>query len=217
MKSQFRNVYWHKCTGKWMAKVNFNHVQNHLGIFTSEHDASDAVTAFKVKNAIEIDPNADILTRVKYLSGYLVWRENGAQHLMGDVVGSAVGSSGYVTLRQGSKKLYLHRLVWQLLNGEIPADMQIDHIDGNRSNNSIENLRLVTRTGNMKNTKLRFTNKTGVPGVSKLSTGRYRALVQDGGKTVRLGHFHSLEAATAARTEAAKTLGYHANHGRKTS
>jgi HNH endonuclease len=215
VKSKFLNVYWHKCSGKWMAKVNFNRAQHHLGIFSSEHDASDAVTEFKVANAIELDPGADILTRVEYICGHLVWRENGAQHWKGNVVGSSVGSSGYMTFRQGSKKLYLHRLVWQLFNGEIPADREIDHINGNRSDNTIENLRLVTRLENNKNVKLRGANKTGVTGVSKNNIGRYVARIREGGKTIELGHFHSLEAATAARTEAAKTFGYHANHGRR--
>jgi len=62
-------------------------------------------------------------------------------------------SSGYyqVTLNLNStrKKFYIHRLLYIHFVGDIPKGYEIDHIDSNKSNNAIDNLRLVTRKENM--------------------------------------------------------------------
>jgi len=51
------------------------------------------------------------------------------------------------------KNIYLHRVIYALANGPIPAGLYIDHIDGNKSNNLLSNLRLVTHQENLFNTK----------------------------------------------------------------
>ena len=56
--------------------------------------------------------------------------------------------NGYLRL---NSIISIHRLVWETFNGEIPEGMVIDHIDGNRSNNALSNLRLVTQSENMSN------------------------------------------------------------------
>lgn len=56
--------------------------------------------------------------------------------------------NGYLRL---NSIISIHRLVWETFKGEIPEGMVIDHIDGNRSNNSLSNLRLVTQSENMDN------------------------------------------------------------------
>ena len=48
-------------------------------------------------------------------------------------------------------EVLLHRLVWETFNGEIPSGMEIDHIDTNKENNSLNNLRCVTAKENMNN------------------------------------------------------------------
>lgn len=58
----------------------------------------------------------------------------------------------------------LHRVIWEAFNGEIPDDMVIDHIDGNRSNNNLSNLRLVSQSVNMDNAQ-----KNGHKGQVKIS------------------------------------------------
>lgn len=57
------------------------------------------------------------------------------------------------------------QLVWILAGNEIPDGMEIDHIDGNRRNNHISNLRLVTRAINNRNRKKRSDNTSGVTGI----------------------------------------------------
>lgn len=62
------------------------------------------------------------------------------------------------------------RIVWELLNGPIPAGMVVDHEDGNPLNNLHSNLRIVTQKINSRNQKIPKSNKSGVMGVSKSST-----------------------------------------------
>ena len=81
--------------------------------------------------------------------------------------------AGYYSERNDSwyvrinRKCYLlHRVVYLLENGEIPDDLEVDHIDRNRSNNRKDNLRVVTHATNMRNTSLQINNKSGVTGVN---------------------------------------------------
>ena len=59
--------------------------------------------------------------------------------------------NGYLRL---NSIISIHRLVWETFNGEIPEGMVIDHIDGNRSNNKLSNLRLVSQSENMNNAQV---------------------------------------------------------------
>jgi hypothetical protein len=64
-------------------------------------------------------------------------------------VGS-LSSKGYVHLRVGDSFFYAHRLIWEYVHGPIPVGMSIDHINGNRADNRISNLRLVTHQENIR-------------------------------------------------------------------
>jgi len=61
-----------------------------------------------------------------------------------------IRKDGYVQSSLGHSKFYIHRLVYSVYGGPIPNDMVIDHIDGNKQNNNIKNLRLVTQSENLK-------------------------------------------------------------------
>ena len=117
-----------------------------------------------------------------------------------------VGFKGRLTL--------IHRIVWCLNYGEWPQG-QIDHIDGNPSNNSLINLRLATNQENCKNQKVRITNKSGVTGVRLHSNNKYVAYIKNlFGDQEHLGYFFSLEKAIQARKQKEEEYGYHINHGR---
>jgi hypothetical protein len=85
----------------------------------------------------------------------------------GDVAGG-MGNSGYYQVRVSGRLTLVHRVIWELLNGEIPDGMFIDHIDQNKLNNDIQNLRLVTKASNNRNQKLRVDSSSGVVGVNRL-------------------------------------------------
>lgn len=107
-----------------------------------------------------------------------------------------------------------HRVAWAYVHGEWPAD-EVDHINGDRQDNRICNLRVVTKQENMRNQKRRYDNRSGVTGVDfREKTGSWRARIRAGGKLKALGHFDTWEAAVAARKAAERQFGYHENHGR---
>jgi len=96
-----------------------------------------------------------------------------------------LGDTGYISKRNGkeywrlkfkNKTVMIHRIIWTLVNGEIPDNYIIDHIDGNGLNNKIENLRLITKSLNCRNKTISKKNKSGVNGIY-LMDNRYRAIV----------------------------------------
>ena len=85
----------------------------------------------------------------------------------GDIAGGleTAGFHGYSTLSYKYKKWRIQNIVWILHTKRFDIDMFIDHVDGDRSNNNISNLREVTRAVNNRNHKKQSNNKTGVTGV----------------------------------------------------
>lgn len=88
------------------------------------------------------------------------------RHLATDEAGTKL-STGYYSVSLNGKNYFAHRVVWALINGDIDKEI-IDHKDKNRSNNKIENLRVVTSSVNGKNSSLKRHNKTGFIGVTFL-------------------------------------------------
>lgn len=92
-----------------------------------------------------------------------------------------------------------HRVAWLLHYGEWPAGV-VDHIDGDPSNNKIENLRIVTQQQNVWNSKKRYNNTSGTTGVLwRKKERKWYASLRVSGQTISLGFFDNKEAAIAAR------------------
>ena len=104
-----------------------------------------------------------------------------------------------------------HRVVWAVCFGEWPKN-EIDHINGDKLDNRLENLRDVTRGQNSRNLKLGKSNKSGCVGVFWCKT--HRRWIATIGRNARLGYFKNFKDAVAARKEAEITHGYHPNYGR---
>ena len=101
-----------------------------------------------------------------YHDGNLVWKEDrGSQKCKGQIAGS--NHDGYVRLHVSALggRVFVHNIIWEMFHGKIPSGLVIDHIDGDRANNCIENLRIVSRADNGKNMKLRKDNKSGIKNV----------------------------------------------------
>ena len=108
-------------------------------------------------------------------------------------------STGYKYRRLQGVFLREHRVVWEEHNGPIPEGMQIDHINGDKQDNRIENLRLATNQQNSCNRKGANSNsKSGVRGVQQLPSGSYRVRVGNS----HLGTFKDLELAELVAEEA---------------
>lgn len=72
----------------------------------------------------------------------------------------------YSFVSYNKKQYAVHRIVWELFNGKIPKDMQIDHLDGDSKNNLISNLLCKSIKANGQNKGINRNNRTGVKGVS---------------------------------------------------
>lgn len=143
----------------------------------------------------------------------LVWNVSRKGAKFGQVAGSMSGD-GYWQVWFNGTNWKAHRLLWIFRNGPIPEGHYIDHIDGCRTNNSAENLRLCSPAQNMGNLKNRRSNKTGVKGVHQNAAGKFVAAMRILGRSTHLGTFDTLEEASA-RVEAVRALvhGEFSNHG----
>jgi len=98
-----------------------------------------------------------------YKDGNLI-RKIGRVNEIGAVAGCIHKGTGYVHIKIKAKAFKAHRLIFLYHHGFLP-DL-VDHIDGDKTNNKIENLRLATKQENCRNQKVRSTNNSGVKGVS---------------------------------------------------
>jgi hypothetical protein len=120
--------------------------------------------------------------------------------------GSNIGG-GYVRLRFGGEGIAAHRAAFLVTHGSIPDGMDIDHVNGDPSDNRIANLRPLSRSENNQNRLVAAkSNKLGVLGVYRKRNG-YRAEIMVNGKSRCLGTFTTVKDAEAAY-RAAK-LKYH--------
>ncbi len=105
---------------------------------------------------------------------------------------------GYLHAKINGSQYKIHRLFWVWWYGLEP--LIIDHIDRDRSNNRIVNLRSVTPRQNTHNSKIRITNKTGYKGVESLANG-WRATTCLYGNKIHLGIYYTKEEAAEAIKE----------------
>ena len=105
-----------------------------------------------------------------------------------------------------------HRVAWAIATGEWPQHT-IDHINGDKLDNRLANLRDVPHAVNCKNTPLRINSASGNLGVNQFR-GKWRAYISIDGRPKHLGLFDSKEDAIVARQRAEIENGYHENHAR---
>ena len=144
----------------------------------------------------------EIKSLFRYKDGHLYWLEKGNGRKKDLSVGSK-GTRGYIGVEVNHKPFRVHRLVWTMFNGEIPKDMEIDHINRITNDNRIENLRLVSHQQNMKNQNKRKNNTSGLTGVRFY---RNKWCVEIGNRYI--GSFASKYLAIQARFIAERQHGY---------
>lgn len=144
-------------------------------------------------------------------TGDLRWRVARSRSAAGSIAGS-VDHEGYVIVGFQGKRYRAHRIILAMVTGEFPD--QVDHIDGNRSNNRLENLRAVSNQQNARNQKIRKNNRSGVMGVCwHKGVSKWVSHIRVDGKAKYLGSFDSIQEAANVRKVAEDLFGFHKNHG----
>jgi hypothetical protein len=148
-----------------------------------------------------------------YRDGELYWRvkpSNRVRIHIGQKAGT-LNIRGYFSTKINRKLYFNHRLIFLMHYGYLPD--YLDHIDGNRVNNKVENLREATLSQNQHNRKLSKNNTSGVKGVS-WQKNKWRVQIRLNDKLKSFGSYDDLELAELVAQEArTKYHGSFTNHG----
>ncbi len=156
--------------------------------------ARPELTAEQLRSILDYDQETGIFT----------WKVRAANRVKaGDAAGS-LGGDGYLQISVQSRRYQAHRLAWLHFHGVWPED-QLDHINRNKTDNRLVNLRDVTQKQNMQNRSKPSNNTSGHPGVSwNKRLSKWQAKIEHNRKQIHLGYFSILEEAVAARKAAEK-------------
>jgi len=136
-------------------------------------------------------------------SGLFVRKIRTFRHKAGEIAGTLL-DEGYIQIGIDGNQYRAHRLAFFYMTGSWPT-LEIDHINGIRSDNSWANLREATRVQNCQNRGISKGNTSGYKGVSFISTtGTYQARIRVNGKGVYLGRYKSAEEAAEVYKQAAE-------------
>jgi len=143
--------------------------------------------------------------------GILYWKERPLHHFknerimkgtntqFGGRIAGRLDKAGYYRIRLKGSTPAAHRIIWKLIYGEDPKCF-IDHINGIRDDNRIENLRdIPIGSNNINLNALKIDNSTGYTGVSKVKNGKYRSYTNVDGKHKCIGLYNTPEEAALAR------------------
>lgn len=126
---------------------------------------------------------------------------------------TATNRQGYKCGAVNGGQFKAHRIIWVIAYGSEPNG-QIDHIDGDRVNNRLSNLRDVSNKENSRSAAIPKNNTSGFMGVSKGPKDNFRAQIKVDGRQRFLGHWPTAEAAHEAYIQARNHFGFSSRHGR---
>lgn len=149
-------------------------------------------------------------------TGYIFWKERPREHFK-----TVRGWRTFISQRSGSRagsitshgyyevmKLYVHRVIYILNHGYNPESF-LDHIDRDKTNNRIENLREASQSCNMRNSKIFSNNTSGITGVMwDKSRGKWVARIRVQYKQLHIGRYSDFNDAVCARLAAEQCLGW---------
>jgi hypothetical protein len=156
---------------------------------------SQTLTADRMRELLHYDPE----------TGIFRYNVSKGPARRGDVAGT-IGNHGYVQIRVRGKKQLAHRLAWLYVHGVWPAEL-LDHINRDKTDNRIANLRECDQTHNMQNKAIYKSNSSGCIGVTWLrSEGKWLARITANKRRRVLGLFTEFADAVAARRRAESLL-----------
>jgi len=154
------------------------------------------ITQSELKRLLDYNPS----------NGVFTWKARRCGVRVGKRAGTISAVNGYERIGVKESHHLSHRLAWLYVHGYWPT-AEIDHVDRNRTNNRIDNLREATRSENQQNKPVYRNSKTGVKGVNWHKQHRkYIASIQIKKTRKFLGLFGTISEAAAARRVAAEQL-----------
>lgn len=156
---------------------------------SSEPGAANLPSIERVRELFAYNPETGVITWAVRRFGVKCGSEAGTKH------------KGYKRVKVDARLILAHRLAWAIHHGYWPAE-EIDHINRDKSDNRISNLREASRSDNMVN-RAYPKGASGVTGVAKHKLG-WQASIRINGKSVYLGIFKTIEEAASVRAEHAK-------------
>lgn len=170
----------------------------------------DIVSPSMLRQLLDYDPG----------TGLFLWRPRAGQkswntRYAGTRAFAYRDKHGYQTGMLLGLRFFAHRIAWAHVHLAWPSD-EIDHINHDRSDNRIANLRPVDRTENRRNISRNQNNKSGVCGVHWAPhVQKWVAQISVGGAKMYLGCYADLQDATQARKDAETEYAFHSNHGKR--
>jgi len=167
----------------------------------------------ELKSAVSYDPHSGKLTWLPRDLSASVHNSRWNTRFAGKPAFSVPCTNGYMKGGFHGKTLLAHRVAWAVHYGKWPD--QVDHINGDKTDNRLCNLREVTASENLRNCKKAKDNTSGHIGVYWEPLRRkWRADITTNRKTKCLGRFNCITAAMLVRKAAEIANGFHPNHGR---
>ena len=149
------------------------------------------ITVGRLKEILSYDPQ----------TGNFVWLEHRGRVNKGDIAGT-INHAGYVAINTHGKRYMAHVLAWLYMTGEWPAE-EVDHINGQRSDNRWTNLRAATRQQQQFNMPAHQDSRHGTKGVHLYKEKYWCAKIRLNGRQTHIGTFKTKEAAEEAYNKAA--------------
>ena len=153
-------------------------------------------------------PSIEELRKLLYYepdTGLFRWNVDRRGKAKAGRVAGSLNPTGYIFILINGRSFCAHRLAWAFYHNRDPGKMEIDHIDQNKSNNKIINLRLANSGQNNANAGPQKRNKLGVKGVSYCN-GKFKAQICKNGKNYNFGYYDTIEEASNVYWAAAEEV-----------
>jgi len=154
-----------------------------------------------------------LLETFEYKEGHLYWKKTMSNFVKAGIKAGSIRKDGYWKVGFKGKAPTAHRIIFLYHHGYLPKN--IDHINGIKTDNRIENLRAATDSQNQCNAKINTKNKSGIKGVCwNKNTKKWRVYLYINGKFTEFGHYFDINVAKfVANTMRYKYHGEFANNG----
>jgi len=164
--------------------------------FNSSDSAYDGKPVNRIR---KMPPLSFFQERLEYNAetGEFTWLGDFNAKRVGRRAGTTIGSKGYRTITIKKRRYYEHRIAWYMMTGDDPTGLEIDHINGDKSDNRFSNLRMATCQQNKVNCGLSANNTSGYKGVTKNRKAWIASIMKDR-QYVYIGSFETPEEAAKA-------------------